>query len=121
MTPPEEQTPLLATTTSASEAASESEELLQRRRKRCLLLAGCASGLLSSLIFACYNMAVKTWHLDFVDVLFIRASIQTFMFGTLGYFFHQQFWPNYAELEDKRTYYLQCFLLIFQVSVKFSV
>jgi len=99
----EEETPLLAN--------SVPEENQRSRRHKILGVFFC---LLSSLIFACYNLAVKTWKLDFIDVLCVRATIQIIAFGILAKCLSQKFWPEREVGISSRRYHLEGFLLLFQ-------
>jgi len=100
----EEETPLLTN--------SVPEENQRSRRHKILGVFFC---LLSSLIFACYNLAVKTWKLDFIDVLCVRATIQIIAFGILAKCLSQKFWPEREVGQSSRRYHLEGFLLLFQV------
>ena len=100
----EEETPLLNN--------SVPEENQRSRRHKILGVFFC---LLSSLIFACYNLAVKTWKLDFIDVLCVRATIQIIAFGILAKCLSQKFWPEREVGISSRRYHLEGFLLLFQV------
>ena len=98
----EENTPLI------SSPENEIQISDQRNKTKRLILGG-LSGLLSSFIFACYNMEVKKYKLDFLDVLVFRATSQVIIFGLLGYFFGHRFWPLRNSQEDSKKYYIKCF------------
>ena len=100
----EEEIPLLNNSVQA-------ENQTQRGRK----ILGVFFCLLSSLIFACYNLAVKTWKLDFIDVLCVRATIQIIAFGILAKCLSQKFWPEREVGRSSRRHHLEGFLLLFQV------
>ena len=93
------------------------QEVNQRENKFTLILGGCA-GLLSSLVFACNNLAVKSWQLDFTDVLLVRSTVQVISFGIAGKCFKQRFWPEKDASASLKSYYFEVFLLLFQVSTR---
>ena len=103
----DEETPIIS--------SSENDYQAQNQRRSIKkVIIGNICALLSSLIFACYNMGVKTYKLDFLDVLVFRASIQVILFGILGIIFKNRFWPEWTPEMQKKKYFLKCFLLIFQ-------
>ena len=99
-------------------ASTEEEEIpllsVPAENQRTRKLLGVFFCLLSSLIFACYNLAVKTWKLDFIDVLCVRATIQIIAFGVLAKCLSQKFWPEREVGRSSRRYHLEGFLLLFQ-------
>ena len=106
MTSTDEETPLLNNIST--------QESSQRENKFALILGGLAA-VLSSFLFACYNLAVKSWQLDFIDVLFVRSTVQVISFGILAKCFHQKFWPEKDNNRSLKIYYFEIFLLFFQV------
>ena len=105
MTSVEEATPLLA---------NNSQQQSQQTNRISLIL-GVVFGLLSSFIFAFYNLAVKTWKLDFIDVLFVRSTVQIITFGILSKCLNLKFWPEKDVNQGPKLYRLEGFLLLFQV------
>ena len=104
----EEATPLLTT---------ENPQTEEKRLSRFII--GAALGLLSSLTFACNNYAIKTWKIDFVDVLLVRSSFQIVVFGILAKSFNQNLLPRRDENDNSciiSSFWRQTFLLLFQVS-----
>ena len=89
----------------------------QQRSDKITLFLGTFFGLFSSLVFASYNLAVKTWKLDFLDVLCVRSTVQIISFGVISKCLHQKFWPEKETSGDSKSYHFQGFLLIFQVRV----
>ena len=82
-------------------------------------IIGCCLAVLSAFTFALTNFLVKRWHLDFVDVLFSRASLQIIIFGPLLHFTQSRI--DEEEHGDSR-HYLKWALLVFQVcNVKFKL
>ena len=64
----------------------ETQPLLQSQNQRKTRIIGSILAVLSAFTFALTNFLVKRWHLDFVDVLFSRATLQIIIFGPLLYF-----------------------------------
>ena len=105
MTSVEEATPLLG----------NNSQQQSRQTNKISLILGVVFGLLSSFIFAFYNLAVKTWKLDFIDVLFVRSTVQIITFGILSKCLNLKFWPEKDVNQGPKLYRLEGFLLLFQV------
>ena len=94
--------------------------LIQRRENKFTVILGIFAGLLSALVFACNNLAVKSWQLDFIDVLLVRSTVQVISFGIAAKCFHQRFWPEKDASASLKIYYLEVFLLLFQVGTYYE-
>ena len=103
-----ESTPLLENGGQNSDQPSRSA----RVRKWAL---GSFMALLASFTYTWYNYFIKTFQQQASDVLLVKATSSLVIFGSLVLFQKQDVWPRIERCESVRQYWLQGFLLIFQV------
>ena len=71
--------------------------------------------ILASFTYTWYNYFIKTFQQQASDVLLVKATSSLVIFGSLVLFQKQDVWPQIERCESVRQYWLQGFLLIFQV------
>ena len=84
--------------------------------KKNLQILGGLAAIISSLSFAIYAILLKRYHQDVVDVLLIRSMFEICVFGGFAKWRGHTFWPDKSQCDTPKTFYLKCFLLVFQVS-----
>ena len=105
-----ESTPLLEN--EGQNSSSDQPSRSARVRKWAL---GSFMALLASFTYTWYNYFIKTFQQQASDVLLVKATSSLVIFGSLVLFQKQDVWPRIERCESVRQYWLQGFLLIFQV------
>ena len=105
-----ESTPLLEN--GGQNSSSDQPSRSARVRKWAL---GSFMALLASFTYTWYNYFIKTFQQQASDVLLVKATSSLVIFGSLVLFQKQDVWPRIERCESVRQYWLQGFLLIFQV------
>ena len=105
-----ESTPLLEN--GGQNSSSDQPSRSARVRKWAL---GSFMAILASFTYTWYNYFIKTFQQQASDVLLVKATSSLVIFGSLVLFQKQDVWPQIERCESVRQYWLQGFLLIFQV------
>ena len=92
----------------------------QRNYPKNQLVLGCCLALAACLTFTWIQFFVKTFDQDFTDILFTRSVLQTIIFAGVVKYYQLSFWLDASNYESRKLYWLNCFLMIFQVSIKIS-
>ena len=92
----------------------------QRNYPKNQLVLGCCLALAACLTFTWIQFFVKTFDQDFTDILFTRSVLQTIIFAGVLKYCQLSFWLDASNYESRKMYWLNCFLMIFQVSIKIS-
>ena len=77
---------------------------------------GSFMALMASFTYTWYNYFIKTFQQQASDVLLVKATSSLVIFGSLVLYQKPDVWPRIERCESVRQYWLQGFLLIFQVS-----
>ena len=107
-----ESTPLLEN--GGQNSSSDQPSRSARVRKWAL---GSFMAILASFTYTWYNYFIKTFQQQASDVLLVKATSSLVIFGSLVLFQKQDVWPRIERCESVRQYWLQGFLLIFQVRI----
>ena len=79
------------------------------------IIGGCLA-LTACFTFTWIAFFVKSFNQDVTDVLFIRSALQSILFACVLKYYKIPFWLEASDYESKKIYWLNCFLVLFQVS-----